>query len=156
MISPLPSHALCSIIISLPACFFVPHCRNLLCSSTPYLSRFSNSTLNCLILSGMLYFSLHYNIILLLCHIFIAGAVDVAHNTTMTLICHGRLPYYPVWYLNGSLVLPGPSYEIVHYPSTGDLIGILVIDGNRTCGMLDLRCTVESQTIYTRLSIEGL
>ena len=102
----------------------------------------------------MLYF---FTSLLLLCHIFIAGAVDVAHNTTMmTLICRGRLPYYPAWYLNGSLVFPGPSYEIVHYPSTGDLIGILVIDGNRMCGMLDLRCRVESQTIYTRLSIEGL
>ena len=133
------------------ACLFL--CQNLLCSSTPYLSRFSNSTLDFLILSGMLYF---FTSLLLLCHIFIAGAVDVAHNTTMTLTCCGRLPYYPAWYLNGSLVFPGPSNKIVHYPRTGDLIGILVIDGNRTCGMLDLRCTVESQTIYTRLSIEGL
>ena len=63
----------------------------------------------------------------------IAGAVVVAHNTTTILTCHGRMSFL-AWYMNASLVPPGPLD-----PITGDLISILVIDGNNTCGTLDLK-----------------
>ena len=59
--------------------------------------------------------------------------------------------------MNGYLVLPGPLYQIDYDPSTGDLIGILTIDGNETRGIMTVSCRVEGQTVYTeRLNIEGL
>ena len=94
---------------------------------------------------------------LLLCHIiFTADAVNIAHNTTITLEFRGRISY-PAWYMNGHLVLPGPLYQIGHDPSTGDLLSLLTIDGNETCGIMNVSCRLEGQTVYTeRLNISGL
>ena len=107
-----------------------------------------------MVLSGKLYF-LHF-ITATLSHILTAGAIDIAHNTTITFTCRGVVSY-PTWYMNGSVVPPGPLYQIGYDPSTGDLLAILTIDGNETCGILDLSCRVEGKPIYTaRLTIEGL
>ena len=87
---------------------------------------------------------------------FAAGAMDIAHNTTITLKYRGRFSY-PTWYMNGYPVPPGPLYQVEYDPSTGDLLGILIIDGNETCGVLNVSCRVEGQIVYTeRLTIEGL
>ena len=81
--------------------------------------------------------------------------MDIAHNTTITLEYGGKNAY-PAWYMNGSAVPPG-HYQIGQDPSTGDLLGILTIDGNETCGILDVSCRLDGQTVYTeRLNIEGL
>ena len=88
--------------------------------------------------------------------IFTAGTIDIAHNTTITCVCRGRASY-PAWYMNESLVVPGPQYRVEYDPSTGDLLGILTIDGNEMCGIVDVSCRVEGQTIYTEiLNISGL
>ena len=82
--------------------------------------------------------------------------MDIAHNTTITLEFHGRTSY-PSWYMNGSVVLPGPLYRVAYDPSTGDLLGILTIDGNETCGIVNVSCRSVGQTVYTmRLNVEGL
>ena len=63
---------------------------------------------------------------------------------------------YPIWYM-GEEVIRRPQYVADYEPSTGDFLGVLVIDGNKTVGTLDLRCVVERQTAYTiRVTIEGL
>ena len=84
--------------------------------------------------------------------------MDIAHNTTITLEYRGRFSY-PTWYMNGSLVPPGPLYQFELDRSTGDILflAILTIDGNETCGVLNVSCTLERQIVYTeRLTIEGL
>ena len=82
--------------------------------------------------------------------------MDIAHNTTITLEVHGRYAY-PAWYINGSVVVPGPLYKVGYDPITGDLLGILTIDGNETCGVVNVICRVGGQIVYTeRLTIEGL
>ena len=102
----------------------------------------------------MLFF-LHF-ISAILGHIIAAGAMDIAHNTTITLEYRGRISY-PAWYMNDSVVPPGPLYQVGYDPSTGDLLSILTIDGNETCGIVDVSCRLEGQTVYTvRLNIEGL
>ena len=81
--------------------------------------------------------------------------MKVAHNTTTTLLCRGRMSY-PIWYM-GEKVIGSPQYTADYNPSTEWFLGVLVIDGNKTGGTLDLSCVVESQTTYTtRLTIEGL
>ena len=81
--------------------------------------------------------------------------MDIAHNTTITLEFRGRVPH-PFWYMNGSLVWQHPLYR-TGVDSNGDFLGILTIDGNETCGVLNLTCIVERQIVYTeRLTIEGL
>ena len=82
--------------------------------------------------------------------------MDIAHNTTITLEFRGRISY-PTWYMNGSVVPPGPLYRVAYDPSTGDLLAILTIDGNETCGNIIVSCRAVGQTVYTvRLNIEGL
>ena len=127
-------------IITLSACFYIVlHC--------PHIFVIFNSLRQeyCLFFTSLL---------LLLCHIiFTAGPMDIAHNTTTTLECHGRS--LPSWYMNGYLVLSGTLY--MYDPSTGDLIGILTIDGNKTCGIVNVSCRLEGQIVYTeRLNISGL
>ena len=65
--------------------------------------------------------------------------MDIAHNTTITLKFHGRVPY-PAWYMNGSLVWQHPLYRNGVDPSNGDILGILTVDGNETCGVLNVTC----------------
>ena len=82
--------------------------------------------------------------------------MDIAHNTTIKLEFRGRVPY-PAWYMNGSLVWQHPLYRTRVDPSTGFFLGILTIDGNETCGVLNVTCIVGTQIVYTeRLTIEGL
>ena len=92
---------------------------------------------------------------------FATGALELANNTTTTVTCHGStIPPFPVWYTNETPVVSndGPmryTTEINH--STGDLIGILVIDADETYSKLDLRCTVGGNTTFTTsLTIEGM
>ena len=82
--------------------------------------------------------------------------MDIAHNTTITL--EVRVRAYPTWYINGSQVPTGPLIQIGYDLSTGDLLPMLTIDGNKTCGSMNVSCRVEGgQTVYTeRLTIEGL
>ena len=57
--------------------------------------------------------------------------------------------------MNGRVVPPGPLYRFKY--DTGKLLGILTIDGNEMCGIMNVSCRVEGQTVYTeRLNIEGL
>ena len=82
--------------------------------------------------------------------------MDIAHNTTITLEYHGNHSY-PSWYMDGSLVPPGPLHQFKSDPSIGGVLGILTINGNETCGVLTVTCRLEGQTVYTeRLTIEGL
>ena len=82
--------------------------------------------------------------------------MNVSHNTTITLEVHGSYSW-PAWYINGSLVVPGPLYKVGYDPFTGDLLSVLTIDGNETCGVLNVICRVGGQIAYTeRLTIEGL
>ena len=82
--------------------------------------------------------------------------MNISHNTTITLEFHGRYSY-PTWYINGSVVVPGPLYKVGYNPITGDWLGILTIDGNETCGVLIVSCRVDGQIAYTeRLTIGGL
>ena len=93
-------------------------------------------------------------IILLVCAFVNASAINVAHNTTVTLECRGREPY-PYWMINETFA-QFPQYITAVDHNTGDFIGTLVISGNETCGTLDLRCVVYRQTTYsTRLTIQG-
>ena len=81
--------------------------------------------------------------------------MDIAHNTTITLECRGFS--YPTWYMDGSIVPPGPLYQFKFNPSTGEVLGMLTIDGNETCGVLNVSCRLEGQIVYTEgLTIEGL
>ena len=58
-------------------------------------------------------------------------------------------------YMNHRL-LSGPVYNVFDL-GTGDLQGLLTIDGNETCGTLQLDCTAGAEIIYAiRLTIEGL
>ena len=82
--------------------------------------------------------------------------MNIAHNTTITLEFRGRISY-PVWYINGSVILHGPLYQVGYDPSTGDLLGTFTIDGNKTCGFMNVSCRVEGQTVYNvQLNISGL
>ena len=85
--------------------------------------------------------------------------MDIARNTTITLEYRGRFSY-PNWYMDGYPVPPGPLYQFKLDRSTGDILflGILTIDGNETCGVLNVSCRlVDGQIVYTeRLTIEGL
>ena len=82
--------------------------------------------------------------------------MDIAHNTTITLEFRGRVPY-PAWYMNDSVIWQHPLYQTRVDPTTGDFLGILTIDGNETCGVLNVSCRVVGQIVYTeRLTIEGL
>ena len=82
--------------------------------------------------------------------------IKMAHNTTAIFTCRGRVPY-PAWYVDEIVLILPPRYTVDYEPSTGDFLGVLVIDGNKTVGTLDLSCEVERQTAYTiRLTIEGL
>ena len=87
---------------------------------------------------------------------FAAGAMDIAHNTTITLEYRGRFSL-PTWYMDGYPVLPGPLYQLKLDRRTGDILSVLTIDGNETCGNMTVSCRVGSQIVYTeRLTIEGL
>ena len=80
--------------------------------------------------------------------------MDIAHNTTITLEFLGKTPS---WYINGSVVPAGPLAQYEYDPSTGDVLAILTIDGNETCGIMNVNCTAVGQTVYNeRLNIEGL
>ena len=85
---------------------------------------------------------------------FLTAAINVAHNTTVKFECRGREPY-PYWLINET-VARRPQYTVGVDDNTGDFIGELVINGNKTCGTLDLRCELRGQTTYsTMLTIQG-
>ena len=86
----------------------------------------------------------------------LSGPLEVACNTTALLRCRGRLPY-PLWYLNETLT-ESPQYTVKN-PGENEFVGELTISGNATCGILDLRCTERSSTVYiisSRLTVQGL
>ena len=81
--------------------------------------------------------------------------MKIALNTTARLVCRGKVPF-PVWYINDTLAQT-PQYEVKINPTTSDFLGILMINGSKVLGTLDLSCTVHDQTMYTsRLIIQGL
>ena len=85
--------------------------------------------------------------------------MNIAYNTTTTLSCqqNSSIPPFPVWYINNSEIPAISDYTTKIDPSTGDLIGILVIDGNETSGTLKLRCAMGGQTTFTtNITIKGL
>ena len=105
---------------------------------------------------GFVKFAVFSSLLLLLLHYFTADALSIAYNTTITFEYRGRFSY-PTWYMNGSLVPPGPLYQFKLDPSTGDILGILTIDGNETCGNMNVTCRLEGQIVYTEtLTIEGI
>ena len=82
--------------------------------------------------------------------------MGIAHNTTITLEYRGRFSY-PTWYMDGYPVPVGRLYQFEYDSSTGDLLSLLTIDGNETCGVLNVSCRLEGQVVYSeRLTIEGL
>ena len=81
--------------------------------------------------------------------------MNIAHNTTVRLTCHGRIPW-PLWYINGTLA-QSPEYTVQDDRDTGDQLGMLTLDGNVIHGTLNLTCTLRYRTVYTnRLTIQGL
>ena len=88
--------------------------------------------------------------------IFTADSLKVAQNTTTTFTCRGRVAY-PAWFMDEIVPILPPQYTVDYELSTGDYLGVLVMDGNMIGGTLNLSCVVERQTSYTtRLIIEGL
>ena len=86
----------------------------------------------------------------------VTTSIEVAHNTTISLKCRGRLPY-PLWYVNGSLT-ESPQYTVKN-PGVNEFVGELTLSGNATCGILDLRCKEHNSTVYiisSRLTVKGL
>jgi len=81
--------------------------------------------------------------------------MNAAHHTTIELTCIDQNDegYYPVWYMNGS----ADGYRSSRDEGTGELIGTLIINGNRTCGTFNVYCRLYSgQTVHnTILTMEG-
>ena len=59
--------------------------------------------------------------------------------------------------MNGSFVLSGDGYRSSRDETTGELIGILTINDNHTCGTFNVYCLLRSgQTVHeTTLTVEG-
>ena len=83
-------------------------------------------------------------------------SVQVAHNTTILITCHGIVPY-PLWYVNETLT-EYPQYTVKNL-GENEFVGELTISGNETSGILDLRCKERNSTVYInsfRLTVQGL
>jgi len=82
-----------------------------------------------------------------------------AHNTTLEFVCivrnGGRIP--PLWFKNELLVPSDDGYSFRPDGDTGGLIGILIINGNRTCGTFHIYCSPDAEQIMhnTLLTVEG-
>jgi len=79
-----------------------------------------------------------------------------AHNTTVKLTCTApnSEQYNPVWYVLGPQYIPSiPSRN----EDTGELIGTLIINGNRTSGTFSALCRLlNGQNMhYTTLTVGG-
>jgi len=96
-----------------------------------------------------------------ICHTgtFADVTLNAAHNTTVELTCIDPNSVYfpPAWIKNGSVVLTDDGYRASRGEGTGKLIGTLTIDGNRTCGTINVYCVLNSGQIIqnTSLTVEG-
>ena len=85
--------------------------------------------------------------------------MKAAHNTTVELTCitsdGGLAP--PAWFMDGSLALTEDGYTSSRDEDNGELIGILTINGNQTCGTFHLCCRLTSGQIMHNftLTVEG-
>ena len=78
----------------------------------------------------------------LLTHTGIGGdAMIVAHDVTLQLTCTGET-FQPTWFVNGTVVVTaGHCYTpITPFVDGNELIYTLQIDGNRTCGAMNIFC----------------
>ena len=87
--------------------------------------------------------------------------MKAAHNATVRLTCIDSYSveqlFPPVWVINGSSVPSEDGYRFTRDETTGQLIGILTINGNRTCGTFNVYCLLHNrQTVHeTTLTVEG-
>ena len=85
--------------------------------------------------------------------------LKAAHNTTVVFTCidHTDAHFPPAWWMDGSLVLTKDGYASSRDKDTGELIGILTINGNQSCGAFNVYCRPYSGQIMhnTTLTIEG-
>jgi len=88
-----------------------------------------------------------------------AAVISAAHNTTVNLTCIDSVDqlFPPAWVMNGSFVLSGDGYRSSRDEDTGELIGILTINGNHTCGAFNVYCRLYSGQIMNdiTLTVEG-
>ena len=86
-------------------------------------------------------------------------SMKAAHNTTVKLICTASdaETFAPVWFLDGSVTVSEDGYTSSRDEDTGELIGILTINGNQTCGTFHLCCRLTSWQIMHNftLTVEG-
>ena len=85
-----------------------------------------------------------------------AAVMYAAHNTTIKLTCTApnSEQYNPVWYVLGPQYIPSiPNRN----EDTGELMGILIINGNHTCGTFSAFCRhFNGQNVHnTRLIVGG-
>ena len=83
--------------------------------------------------------------------------VNVAHNTTIELTCTDTAGFLPSWFMNGSVVF-GDRFRTSR-DDTGAVTGTLTINGNDTCGTLNVYCNClrhNRQALHnTSLRVEG-
>lgn len=86
--------------------------------------------------------------------------VNVAHNTTVKLMCADTAGFVPTWFMNGSVVV-GDDYSYSIDENSRVVTGTLMIDGNRTCGIFNVYCRAHAhngnlQNLYnTSLTVQG-
>ena len=86
--------------------------------------------------------------------------MKAAHNTTVEFTCTAsdRDPIAPLWFMDGSFALSEGAYRVSRDGNTGNLIGILTINGNQTSGTFRVHCTLypSGQIMHsTTLTVEG-
>ena len=87
-------------------------------------------------------------------------SMKAAHNATVELICTASDddPFAPVWFMDGLFVLSEGGYRASMDKNTGNLIGVLTINGNQTSGTFRIHCTLlpSGQIMHsTMLTVEG-
>jgi len=82
--------------------------------------------------------------------------MKAARNVTVNLTCiDSGGP--PAWVKNGSFVTSDDGYRSTRDEDTGELIGILTINGNHTSGAFNVYCRLYSGQIMNNitLTVEG-
>ena len=87
-------------------------------------------------------------------------SMKAAHNATVELKCTASEDdsFPPAWVMNGSAVISRNGYRSSIDEDTGKLIGTLTINGNQTCGIFRIHCTLlpSGQIMHsTMLTVEG-
>jgi len=88
-----------------------------------------------------------------------ATAITAAHSATVNLTCIDPVGrnFPPAWIMDGLATFPNDGYWSYRNETTGELIGILAINGNRTCGTFNVYCLPNNGQIIhnTTLTVEG-